>query len=303
MNEGTGNNREISNNKDAEDMQSRKANKNNLKAVIGIFALLVIFSAVIFWYFYLRESDYEKGTNFYKDKKFTEALYEFQKIDPDNKDFSNAQSNINYIYGLRSYDDGNMNESIVFLSKVKTNDEYYQDARLILEIIKAASTGNEFDSQLGVLSEINEKDTIIIKKEYTGTPKKTVEPSDPKIQADLELSKKYVSSAENFISRFESTYQTAKSAPLSTKSDYGKSLESVNKEFNNLKYTADNKDAGVVELKRMIGEWMSKRIAFIRQLISDKSVSETNTSRPLREEGDRLYTAMKNQMSKVKKSF
>lgn len=300
MNEGTGSNREISNKKDTENLQSRKANKNNLKVVIGVFLLLVIITVIIVGYLYLRESDYEKGVNFYKDKKFTEALYEFQKVDPDNKNFSNAQSKINYINGLMSFYDGREQEAIVFLSKVKTDDEYYNDARLMLGKMNEASTGND-QPQTGTLS--NNKDTVIIKKEVTKTPKKVVEPPDPKKQEDLELSKKYVSDAANYISRFESTYQTAKSAPLSTKSDYGKSLESVNKEFISLKYTAQNKDAGVLELKRMIGEWMSKRIAFIRQLIIEKSVNETNTSRPLREEGDKLYTAMMNQMSKVKKSF
>jgi hypothetical protein len=301
MEEENGNNRKNLNSKNTDDLQSRKANKNNLIVIVGIFAVFAIISAVILWYLYLRESDYEKGVSYYKDKKFTEALYEFQKVNPDDKDFSNAQSNINYIYGLRSFNDENMTEATVFLSKVRTDDEYYQDAQSMLDKINEASTGNDLQSQIGVLSD--EKDTIIIKKEYTGTSKKTIEPPDPQIKADLELSKKFVSDVENSISRFEGLYQNAKTAPLSSKSDLGKSLESVNKEFNNLNYTAQNKDAGVVELKRLTGLWMNKRIAFIRKLISDKSISETNTSRSLREEGDKLYTAMMSQISKVKKSF
>jgi hypothetical protein len=301
MENETGNNKEISKQKNTDDLQSRKANKKNIIVVAGIFVLLAIVSVVILWCLFLRESDYEKGINFYKDKKFTEALYEFQKVDPDNKNFSNAQSKINYINGLQSFNDGKMTEAIVFLSKVRTDDEYFQDAQRMLEKINEASTGNDLRSQIGVLSD--KKDTIIIKKEYTGTPKKNIEPPDPQIQADLELSKKFVSNMENSISRFESLYQKARTAPVSSKSDLGKSLESVNKEFNSLKYTAQNKDAGIMELKRLTGEWMSKRIAFIRQLISEKSVSETNTSRPLREEGDRLYTAMMSQINKVKKSF
>ena len=80
----------------------------------------------------------------------------------------------------------------------------------------------------------------------------------------------------------KAVYQSARTAPLSTKSDYGKSLESVDKEFNYLKYTAENKDAGVLELKRLTAEWMSKRIAFIRLLITEKSVNETNLSRPIK---------------------
>ncbi len=153
MENETGNRKEISNQKNTDDMQSRKANKNNIIVVVGIFILLAIVSVVILWYVFLRESDYEKGTNFYKDKKFTEALYEFQKVDPDNKNFGNAQSKINYINGLQSFNDGKMTEAIVFLSKVRTDDEYFQDAQRMLEKINEASTGNDLQSQIGVLSD------------------------------------------------------------------------------------------------------------------------------------------------------
>ena len=52
----------------------------------------------------------------------------------------------------------------------------------------------------------------------TGTPVKIVDPVDPSTkQADLELSRKFVSDAENSISRFEGLYQTARTAPLNFK--------------------------------------------------------------------------------------
>ena len=301
MEKEEGSNKEISNRKNTEDLQSRKANKKNIMIVIGVLLLLAIITGVIIRYIYLGESDYEKGANFCKDKKFTEALYEFQKVDPDNKDFSNAQSKINYINGLLSFNDGKQMEAIVFLSKVRTDDEYYHDAQLMLEKINEASVVNDLQSQIDALR--NKKDTVIIKKEVTETKRKIVEPPDPNLQTDLKFSRKFVSDVGSCISRFESLYQSARTAPLSTKSDYGKSLESVNKEFISLKYMAQNKDAGVLELQRLTGEWMSKRIAFIRQLITEHSVSETDASRPLKEEGDRLYTAMMSQMNKVKKSL
>ena len=116
-----------------------------------------------------------------------------------------------------SFNEGKKNEAIVFLSKVRTDDEYYHDARLMLEKITEASIGNDLQSQIDELK--NKKDTVIIKKEVTRTPKKNAEPVDPVIQADLELSKKFVSDAANSISRFESLYQTARTAPLNTKSD------------------------------------------------------------------------------------
>jgi hypothetical protein len=190
----------------------------------------------------------------------------------------------------------------VFLSKVRTDDEYYHDAQLMLGKLNEASIGNDLQSQIDELK--NSKDTVIIKKEVaTGTPIRKIDPVDPGIKADLEVTRKFVSETESSISRFESLYQTARTAPLTTKSDYSKSLESLNKEFLNIKYPAQNKNAGAIELKRSASEWMNKRIAFIRQLIIEKSVNESDLSRPIRVEGDRLYTEMMNQMSRVKKSI
>ena len=143
MDEKTGSSKEISNRKNTEDMQSRKANKKSIIVVIGIFLLLAIITVVIPWYLYLRESHYEKGANFCKDKKFTEALYEFQNIGPGNKNFGNAQSKINYINGLQYFNEKKNIEAIVYLSKVKTDDEYYPDVRLMLDKINVANAGND----------------------------------------------------------------------------------------------------------------------------------------------------------------
>lgn len=285
-----------------EDLKGRKANRNNIIAVTAIFLVLIIVSGIFFVYMYTGKTDYDKGFGFYKEKKYTEALFEFQKIDPDDKNFNNAQSGINYINGLQAFNEGRKLDAIVFLSKVRPDDEYYADARLMLEKINPADIGNDLQAQGDSLK--NVKDTVIIKKEVTrGKETGEKDPVDPKLAEDREISGKYVTDAGNIISNFESIYQSARTAPLNTKSDFGKSMESVNKNFNNIKYSAQNKDAGVIELKRLVSEWMSKRIAFIRQLITDKTVSETNTSRSLKEEGDKLYASMMDQLNKVKKNI
>jgi tetratricopeptide (TPR) repeat protein len=301
MAEEVGNKQEILNKRSEEDLQGRKSNKNNLLAVVGVFLLLITLTVIVIGYLYLEKSDYQKGIASYKDKNFTEALFQFQKIDPDDADFINAQSRINYIKGLNSFNDENKPEAVIYLAKVTRDDEYYSEAQLMLGKLNEASIGNDLQSQIDALRE--SKDTVIIRKEVTGTPVKIVEPADPTKQADLELSRKFVSDAENTISRFEGLYQTTRTAPLSSKSDYAKGLESVHKEFNSLKYSAQNKDAGVVELRRLASDWMSKRNSFIRQLISEKSVTETSNSIALKEEGDRLYSQMMSQLKKVKKSL
>jgi hypothetical protein len=292
---------EISNWRNTMDPQSRNAKIKIILTAIGFVLLVSIILTAVSGCSYFGKSDYEKGANYLKDKKFTEALYEFQKVDPENKNFGNAQSKINYINGLLAFNDGRKTEAAIFLAKVKNDDEYYHDAQLMLQKINEASVGNDLQSQLDELKD--RKDTVIIKREVERNPKKVKNPIDPVNNADREISKKYVSDVGSTISRFESTYQSAKSAPLSSKSDLSKSMESLHKEFNFLKYTAQNKDGGVVELARLTGEWMNKRISFIRQLITERSVDETANSRPLREEGDRLYSAMISQLNKVKKSI
>lgn len=278
---------------------NRKKNKSSIPLIIISFLLLFSVTGAVLWYVFLWKSDYEKGTNFLREKKYTEALYEFQRVSPGDKDFNNAQSKIYYINGLRSYNEGRNSEAIVFLSKVNSNDEYYHDAQLMLEKMDDISLGGDLQAQIDSLKK--NKDTVIIQKQTIINNGKAKEPVDPQIQADIELSRDYISRLSSSISRFEGVYQSARTAPLNTKSDYSKSMESLDKESNNLKYSAGNKDQGVLELKQLTSQWMDKRIAFIRQLITERSVSETVQSRPTKEEGDRLYSSVISQLSKLKK--
>ncbi len=278
---------------------NRKKNRSSIPLIITTFLLLFLVTGAVLWYVFAWKSDYEKGANYLREKQFTEALFEFQKVSPADKDFNNAQSKIYYINGLRSFEEGKNPEAIVFLSKVIANDEYYHDAQLMIEKINDFNSGGSLLAQIDSLKK--NKDTVIIQKLTTINNGKAEEPVNPQIQADIELSREYISKLSSSISRFEGVYQSARTAPLNTKSDYNKSMESLDKESNNLKYSAGNKDEGVLELKRLTSQWMDKRISFIRQLISERSVSETNLSKPTKEEGDRLYASVISQLSKVKK--
>ena len=84
MVEESENNDNALNQRNSVEQNSGKTNKSNMPVVIGSFLLLFIISAVVVWYIYSGKTDYEKGTNYLKEKKFTEALYEFQKVSPDN---------------------------------------------------------------------------------------------------------------------------------------------------------------------------------------------------------------------------
>ena len=221
-------------NKFVEDDKSRKANKNNFYVMIISFLLLFMAAGVVFWFIYTGKTDYEKGSIYLKDKKYTEAIYEFQKVSPESKDFLNAQSKINYINGLFSYNAGKNSEAFVYLSKVRNDDEYYHDSQQMLEKMDDDNLGDNLQSQIDSLK--NKKDTVIIRKETTINQGKTREPVDPQVQFDLEYSRKFISELSSSISRFEGVYQSARTAPLNTKSDYSKSMESLDKESSNLRY-------------------------------------------------------------------
>jgi hypothetical protein len=287
-----------SNKKYSDEIKDRQK-KSSFSKVIITFLLLLITTVLVIWYLSSGNSNYENGMNYTKEKKYTEALYEFQKVAPDNKDFNNAQSKINYINGLQNYESGNNQAAIVYLQKVRTDDEYFQASKLMIEKINESNLAGNMKSQIDSLKGV--KDTVIIQKQTTVYNGKAQETTDPQIQADIESSRKYLSELSSAISRFEGLYQSARTAPLNTKSDYSKSMESLDKESSNFKYSAGKKDEGVVELKRLTSQWMDKRISFIRQLISERSVSETNLSRPTKEEGDRLYSSVMSQMNRVKK--
>ena len=60
-------------------------------------------------------------------------------VKPSDKNFQLAQSKINYIYGIRAYNDNQMAQANVYLSKVIPGDEYYGESQLLLEKIAGAA--------------------------------------------------------------------------------------------------------------------------------------------------------------------
>ncbi|HMT12736.1 MAG TPA: hypothetical protein PKA39_14060 [Ignavibacteria bacterium] len=77
-------------------------------------------------------------------------------------------------------------------------------------------------------------------------------------------------------------------------------MSSVSGKLKGLSYIAKEKDAEAIELNKKAAAWMNKRVEFLSKLVIDNSVSETNTSRSIKEEGDKLYYAVSQQMKKVK---
>jgi hypothetical protein len=145
-------------------------------------------------------------------------------------------------------------------------------------------------------------DTLIIKNE--SSVEKGKEKIQDKVKVEIEtdeaVTKKFISQEKDLIEKFESLYQSAYSAKVDSKKNYLSNMQSVISSLNALSYNAKEKDAEALELKQKAAAWMNKRTEFISKLINDNSVKETNTSRSLKEEGDKLYFGVTSQMKKLK---
>ncbi len=234
---------------------------------------------------------YENGIELLKTRKYSEAIAEFQKVGTGEKDFRLAQSKINYIQGVMAFDDSLFRAAELRLQKVEADDEYFHDAQLMLDKI----------IQRSKLTETPRTDTVIIREEITGKGReKETEKETDKAKTDAEITAAYVKQTKSLIGQFEDLYQSGYKAPVDSKSNFISNMNSITGKLKNMSYNAKEKDAEAMELNKKAASWMNKRIEFLSKLVKDKSVTETNTSRSLKEEGDKLYYAVSQQMKKVK---
>lgn len=235
---------------------------------------------------------YEKGKELLAKKQYPEAIAEFQKIDAGEKDYRFAQSKIAYIQGLQSFNDSLFNSAEVLLARVVSDDEYYHESQLMLDKI----------TQRRLNSFAPKTDTVIIREEETGSKGKEIPKENIKVdvKTDAELTKNFINQESELIEKFESLYQSAYTAGVDSKSNYLSNMKSVASRLNALDYGAKEKDANALDLKQKATAWMNKRIEFINRLIKDNSIKENNTSRSLKEEGDKLYYGVTQQLKKTK---
>lgn len=282
--------------------KSDRVSKNTvLYTVITVLGIIVI---ILIAYFALsRDSHYSTGLKYLQGKDYNSALLEFQRVNPDNKDFRMAQSKINYINGVKAFADNNFDEARVYFSKVDPSDEYYTDAKLMLGRI--TNNNVQKDELQNLLNEVKKsRDTVII-KEKTPVSKgnENNNEKNPPKKSDEDISRQYVTQVEKYMNQFESVYQSAASASVDSKRTYVNNMSSIMSKLNSLSYNAAEKNALVLDYKNGVTRWMSKRIEYINKLIAENSVSVTNTTRSAKEEGDKLFTMAKNQMNKVKSYY
>lgn len=282
-------------NRTNKDIDKSMAPRSSGLGVISTILIFILIAAAVLFYIFTKQSHYEKANEYLKNKQYNEALSELQKIDPDEKDFAKAQSKINYINGLTSYNMKLYAAAITYLSKVTPDDEYFHDSQLMIQNINESAEDDRLKAKLDSLSRF--KDTVIVKHE-TSDPKGGNNNISEAI-SDNELNKRYFVKLKNIISNFETNYQSAAVAEVVSKKSYIDKMEAIRRDLINSAYEAKEKDAVLLQLKNDINTWADKRIAYINKLISENSVRETNTSRSLKEEGDKLYVRVKTQLNKA----
>jgi hypothetical protein len=280
--------------------KSERISKNTvLYTAVAVLGLIVI---ILIAYLALsRDSHYQTGLKYLQAKDYNSALVEFQHVNPDDKEYSMAQSKINYINGVKAFADSKFDEAKVYFSKVDPSDEFYTDAQMMKSRI---ANNVQQDELQNLLNEVKKtKDTVIVKEKAPVTKGNEKGNGNPPKKSDDEVSKQYVSQVEKYMNQFETAYQSAAGASVDSKKSYVKNMSSIMSNVNSLSYSASEKNALVLDYKNAVTRWMSKRIEFINKLIAENSVSVTNNTRSAKEEGDKLFTMAKNQMSKVKSYY
>ena len=130
--------------------------------------------------------------------------------------------------------------------------------------------------------------------------------SDISLQAaakDDQTAKNYVLNVEKLVNQFEKAYQSARVSSIDTKPDELTKMNVVYEEFTGLKYSPDN--PMVLEVKRLVGSFMEKRMNYISRLIMKRvNENEDDYSRcALLGEGNGVYTKLLDRMNKVKSYY
>ena len=191
----------------------RKTRKSGGGKGIFITIIVILFlSLCVLGYFLLFDkSNYDSGLEYLADKKYEQALIEFQQIPPTSDKYIFAQSKVNYINGLKLFNEKQYEQSKIFLDKVELNDEYFNEVKFMLEKIEEDEKSRLLESQLRE----DEQQKILEAQLET----------EQKIK-DQEAGKKYLKELLRIEDKFENEYQLAK---LESSNSMKTNLRNLNK--------------------------------------------------------------------------
>ncbi|MDQ3019549.1 MAG: hypothetical protein M3R36_03120 [Bacteroidota bacterium] len=286
---------EIKNQSDLRDEETYNEINDRRKLIWIISGIVAVLLIVILFFAMNGDSNYERGDKYLKQKQYSEALVEFQNVETDDKDFRMAQSKINYINGLRAFNDGLKPEAKSYLLRVDPKDEYYNEAVLMIDKINLATKESDLQKLSDALK--NNKDTVIIREKIADTSGQKISEAGTVSKSD-DKSKIYILNLEKLVKDFESHYLIARNTKTSSKEEYVV-MDSLYNKFTEL----DNPGSAPenVELKDLSNTYMQKRIEYIQKRLGDNSATATETAelKYLREDGDKIYNKVMRQINQM----
>jgi tetratricopeptide (TPR) repeat protein len=258
---------------------------------VTVIVLLVAVIAVMTYLMFFNTSSYDQGSIYLREKQYEAALVEFQEVPPADKDYNMAQSKINYITGLKLFDENKLTDAKPFLEKVAVNDEYANEVRFMLEKIE------EHEKQQVLEEQLKEDE----QKKIEDAQKET----EQKIK-DAEAGRKYIQELFKIADKFESEYQVSRVESSVTMKKNLRALNDLRQQMADIKYDAENPDQQVMDFKSLLDQMMKSRINVVQDIITEnvETVDETsNETKMAITDSDKLKESMVSERDKLKTTY
>lgn len=258
---------------------------------VTVIVLLVAVIAVMTYLMFFNTSSYDQGLIYLREKQYEAALVEFQEVPPADKEYNMAQSKINYISGLKLFNENKMTDAKPFLEKVAVNDEYANEVRFMLEKIE------QFEKQQVLEEQLKEDEQKKIEEAQKETEQKI---------KDAEAGRKYIQELFKIADKFESEYQVSRVESSATMKKNLRALNDLRQQMADIKYDAENPDQQVMDFKSLLDQMMKSRINVVQDIITEnvETVDETsNETKMAITDSDKLKESMVSERDKLKTTY
>ncbi len=258
---------------------------------VTVIVLLVAVISVMTYLLFFNTSSYDQGLIYLREKQYEAALVEFQEVPPADKEYNMAQSKINYISGLKLFNENKMTDAKPFLEKVAVNDEYANEVRFMLEKIE------QFEKQQVLEEQLKEDEQKKIEEAQKETEQKI---------KDAEAGRKYIQELFKIADKFESEYQVSRVESSATMKKNLRALNDLRQQMADIKYDAENPDQQVMDFKSLLDQMMKSRINVVQDIITEnvETVDETsNETKMAITDSDKLKESMVSERDKLKTTY
>lgn len=258
---------------------------------ISVIFLLVAVIGVLTYLMFFNTSSYDQGLIYLREKQYEAALIEFQEVPPADKEYNMAQSKINYITGLKLFNENKMTDAKPYLEEVAVNDEYANEVKFMLEKIE------QYEKQQVLEEQLREDEQKKIEEAQKETEQKI---------KDAEAGRKYIQELFKLADKFEGEYQLSKVESSATMKKNLRAMTDLRQQMADIKYDAENPDQQVMDFKSLLDQMMKSRINVVQDIITEnvETVDEaSNETKMAITDSDKLKESMVSEKDKLKTTY